>query len=373
MSTGGRLVLVRVALAAAALVATPLGAARAGAQEPASEAPPAEAAVAAPGEPNAASEPGAEPAARIEPPAPTPAVPGEGVAGEAPGASGPGPRQPDEAPPVPTRIPIAEPDSLPLDAPESPPAAAAPPPARASAAARAASPTGRAGAAPAAFLPSPIAPAPFLPRIETAQALRVVLGLTVLALLPALLVSLTSFLRIIIVLSMLRHAIGMNETPPNIVLTGIALFLTLFTMSPVLQRVNTEAFQPFMANQVSMETGYERGMAPLREFMVRQTREQDLALIVELGKAAPPRTMDDVSNLQLVPAFMISELRAAFQVGFVVFLPFLLIDLVVSSILMSLGMMMMPPTTVSLPLKVLMFVLIDGWSLLLRALVGSFH
>jgi flagellar biosynthetic protein FliP len=208
---------------------------------------------------------------------------------------------------------------------------------------------------------------------ETSQALRVVLGLTVLAVAPALLVCVTSFLRIIIVLSMLRHAIGMNETPPNTVLTGLALFLTLFTMSPVLQKLNEDAFQPFMNGKLSMEAGYEKGMAPLREFMVRQTREQDLALMVELSKAKAPETIQDVSNVQLVPAFMLSELRAAFQIGFVVFLPFLLIDLVVSSILMALGMMMMPPTTVSLPLKVLMFVLIDGWSLLLKALVGSFH
>jgi flagellar biosynthetic protein FliP len=208
---------------------------------------------------------------------------------------------------------------------------------------------------------------------ETAQALRVVLGLTLLAILPALLISLTSFLRIIIVLSMLRHAIGMNETPPNAALVGIALFLTLFTMSPVLQQVDQEALQPFLAGKLSMEAGCQRGMAPLREFMVRQTREQDLALMVELSKAKPPQSMEDVSNVQLIPAFMISELRAAFQIGFVVFLPFLLVDLVVSSILMALGMMMMPPTTVSLPLKILMFVLIDGWSLLLKALVGSFH
>jgi flagellar biosynthesis protein FliP len=165
----------------------------------------------------------------------------------------------------------------------------------------------------------------------------------------------------------------MNETPPNTVLTGLALFLTLFTMSPVLERVNRDALQPFMAGKLSVEAGVERGMGPLREFMVRQTREQDLALMVELSHAPAPRTMDDISNVQLIPAFMLSELRAAFQIGFVVFLPFLLIDLVVSSVLMALGMMMMPPTTVSLPLKILMFVLIDGWSLLLKALVGSFH
>ncbi|WP_232313922.1 flagellar type III secretion system pore protein FliP [Ralstonia sp. A12] len=211
------------------------------------------------------------------------------------------------------------------------------------------------------------------PAVETAQALRVVLGLTVLAILPALLVSVTSFLRIIIVLSMLRHGIGMQETPPNTALIGLALFLTLFTMSPVLEQINQQAFQPFMAGTLSMEAAYERGSAPLREFMVRQTREQDLALMVELSKAKPPQTMDDISNVQLVPAYMLSELRTAFQIGFVVFLPFLLIDLVVSSILMALGMMMMPPSTVSLPLKILMFVLMDGWGLLIKALVGSFH
>ncbi len=214
---------------------------------------------------------------------------------------------------------------------------------------------------------------PSTPSTETAQALRVVLGLTVLAVLPALLVCLTSFLRTIVVLSMLRHAIGMNETPPNTVLIGLALFLTLFTMSPVLQKVNQDAFAPFMAGKLSMEDGYSKGVAPLREFMVRQTREADLALMVELSKAPTPQSMDDISNVQLIPAFMLSELRAAFQIGFVIFLPFLLIDLIVSSILMALGMMMMPPTTIALPLKILMFILVDGWSLVLKALVGSFH
>jgi flagellar biosynthetic protein FliP len=211
------------------------------------------------------------------------------------------------------------------------------------------------------------------PSDSTAQALRVVIGLTVLAILPALLVCLTSFLRIIIVLSMLRQAIGMMETPPNTVLIGLALFLTMFTMSPVLQTVNSEAFQPFMAGKKSMEHTYQKAAAPMRDFMVRQTREQDLALMVELSRAPAPREMSDISNVQLIPAFMLSELRSAFQIGFVIFLPFLLIDLVVSSVLMALGMMMMPPTTVALPLKILMFILVDGWSLVLKGLVGSFH
>ena len=223
----------------------------------------------------------------------------------------------------------------------------------------------------------PRAPAPAAasktPATETSQALRVVLGLTVLAILPAMLVCLTSFLRIIIVLSMLRHAIGMPETPPNTALIGLALFLTMFTMSPVLQKINVEAFEPFMAGRIGMEQSYGKGVGPLREFMVRQTREADLALMVELSKAPVPQSMDDISNVQLIPAFMLSELRAAFQIGFVIFLPFLLIDLIVSSILMALGMMMMPPTTIALPIKILMFILVDGWSLVLKALVGSFH
>jgi flagellar biosynthesis protein FliP len=172
---------------------------------------------------------------------------------------------------------------------------------------------------------------------------------------------------------MLRQAIGMPETPPNPVLIGLALFFTLFTMAPVLQSLNEQAFQPFMSGTLGMEAAYGKGIAPLREFMVRQTREQDLALMIELSKTRLPASIDEVSNVQLIPAFMLSELRAAFQIGLAIFLPFLLIDLVVSSLLMGLGMMMLPPTTVALPLKVLVFVLVDGWSLVLRALAGSFH
>jgi flagellar biosynthetic protein FliP len=231
------------------------------------------------------------------------------------------------------------------------------------------------GLAAAAILPTAAWAAPDLAAVpaDTAQALRIVLGLSVLAVLPALLVCITSFLRIIIVLSMLRHAIGMPETPPNPVLIGLALFFTLFTMAPVLTTLNEQAFQPFMSGVLGMDAAYAKGVIPLREFMVRQTREQDLALIIELSRAKLPQGLEDISNVQLIPAFMLSELRAAFQIGFVIFLPFLLIDLVVSSVLMALGMMMMPPTTVALPLKVLMFVLVDGWSLVLKALVGSFH
>ena len=208
---------------------------------------------------------------------------------------------------------------------------------------------------------------------ETAQAVRVVIGLTLLAVLPALLVCLTSFLRSIVVLSMLRQAIGMPETPPNMVLIGMSIFLTMFTMAPVFESISDNALQPFMAGRMGLQDAYTKGVRPLREFMIRQTREQDLALMVELSKAKPPQSVEEVSNVQLIPAFMLSELRAAFQIAFLIFLPFLLIDLIVSSVLMALGMMMMPPTTVSLPLKLLMFVLVDGWSVVLKALVGSFH
>jgi flagellar biosynthetic protein FliP len=207
---------------------------------------------------------------------------------------------------------------------------------------------------------------------ETSTAVKVLLGLTVLSLAPAILMSMTSFIRIVIVLSMLRTALGMQETPPNTVLISLALFLTLFTMAPTLQQLNSIVVQPYMAGKLNTEAATTRAVQPLREFMVRQTREQDLALMVELAKAEQPRSMDDISLLQLIPAFMLSELRAAFQIGFVIFLPFLLVDLIVSSALMALGMMMVPPASISLPLKILMFMLMDGWNLVVRALLGTF-
>jgi flagellar biosynthesis protein FliP len=210
-------------------------------------------------------------------------------------------------------------------------------------------------------------------RQQMATAIQVLLALTVLSLAPAILVSMTAFIRIVIVLSMLRHAFGMQETPPNTVLVSLALFLTLFTMQPVLNKVNTDAVQPYIGNKITLEVAYKRGIEPIRDFMVRQTREQDLALMVELSRDTPPQAIEDVKLVHLIPAFMLNELRTAFQIGFVIFLPFLLIDLVASSVLMSLGMMMVPPVMISLPLKVLMFVLIDGWNLVTRSLVTSFH
>ncbi|HEY0588452.1 MAG TPA: flagellar type III secretion system pore protein FliP [Pseudoduganella sp.] len=207
---------------------------------------------------------------------------------------------------------------------------------------------------------------------EAPAAVRILLALTVLSLAPAILMSMTSFIRIAVVLSMLRTALGMQDTPPNTVLVSLAMFLTFFTMAPTLKQVNEQALQPYMAGKLSTEAALEKGSAPLREFMVRQTREQDLALMVELAKAETPRDIGDIGMAQLVPAFMLSELRAAFQIGFVVFLPFLLVDLIVSSALMALGMMMVPPASIALPLKVLLFVLMDGWNLVVRSLLGTF-
>lgn len=208
--------------------------------------------------------------------------------------------------------------------------------------------------------------------VEISTAIKVVILLTILSLIPTLLIATTSFLRIIIVLSMLRHAIGMQDTPPNAVLVSIAIFLTLFSMQPVWNKVNENAWTPFQANKISMQVALDEGIKPLRDFMIRQTREQDLALMVDLAGGKQPNTIDDIEITKLVPAFMLSELKSAFQIGFMIFLPFLLIDLVVASILTSLGMMMVPPVTISLPLKILMFILIDGWNLVVKSLMSSF-
>jgi flagellar biosynthetic protein FliP len=210
-------------------------------------------------------------------------------------------------------------------------------------------------------------------RQEVASAIKIILGLTVISLAPALLLAVTSFTRIIIVLSMLRHALGMQETPPNTVLVTLALFLTLFTMMPVFQEVNDNAFQPYMAGKLAPEKAVEQAMEPLRGFMIRQTREQDLALMLEVSHTSAPESVDKISSVHLIPAFMLSELKSAFQIGFVIFLPFLLIDLIVSSVLMSMGMFMVPPVMISLPVKILMFVLIDGWNLVVRSIIGSIH
>lgn len=208
---------------------------------------------------------------------------------------------------------------------------------------------------------------------ELSPVLSTFLFLTALSAIPAMMIAVTAFTRIIIVFSMLRHALGMQQTPPNSVLITLAFFLTLFTMNPVIQEIKTTAYDPYQKGTLTEQAALETGFKPLRAFMIRQTHEEDLLAILDIAKASRPKTAEDISTLHLIPAFMLSELKSAFQIAFVIFLPFLLIDLVVSSILMALGMVMVPPTTLSLPLKVLLFVLIDGWALVTTTLVGSFH
>lgn len=189
---------------------------------------------------------------------------------------------------------------------------------------------------------------------------------------PALIVSTTSFIRIVIVLAMVRHAFGMPQTPPNVVLVSLALFMSAFLMGPTLDRVNDEALSPFLDGSATVEQSLESAADPMREFMLRHTRESDIEMVYSISRTPLPETAEDIDILKLIPAFVMNELRAAFTIGFVIMLPFLLIDLVVASILLSLGMMMVPPQTISLPIKVLMFVLIDGWSLVMQGLIGSF-
>jgi flagellar biosynthesis protein FliP len=208
---------------------------------------------------------------------------------------------------------------------------------------------------------------------EVATAIKLLGLLTVLSIAPAVLIVMTAFTRIIIVLSMLRQASGMQDTPPNPVLLSLALILTLFTMTPVLEQANERAFTPYMNGKIAADAAVTEGLRPFREFMIRQTREQDVRLMLDIAKAPEPATLDELRTVHLIPAFVLSELKTAFQIGFVIFLPFLMIDLIVSSILMAMGMLMVPPMMISLPLKILMFVLIDGWNLVVGSLLGSFR
>jgi len=207
---------------------------------------------------------------------------------------------------------------------------------------------------------------------EMVLGVQLLLLLTVLSLAPSILIMVTAFTRIVIVLAMIRSAIGLPQLPPNQVLIGLTLFLTFLVMAPVWQQVNTDAIQPLLANRISQEEAFRRAEAPVRTFMFRQVREKDLSLFVFLAKLPQPRTPDDVPTYVLIPAFAVSELKTAFQMGFVIFIPFLIIDLVVSMILMSMGMLMLPPVLISLPFKILLFVMVDGWFLLTRAVVLSF-
>lgn len=203
-------------------------------------------------------------------------------------------------------------------------------------------------------------------------SVQTMLLLTSLGFLPAMLLMMTAFTRIIIVLSLLRHAIGVTTSPPNQILIGLALFLTFFVMSPVFDKAYTDAYQPFAANKISFEQAIDTGAKPFHAFMLKQTREADLALFAKLAKTPPMNGPEDVPMRILVPAFATSELKTAFQIGFTIFIPFLIIDLVVASVLMSMGMMMVSPSTVSLPFKLMLFVVVDGWQLLLGSLAQSF-
>jgi len=208
---------------------------------------------------------------------------------------------------------------------------------------------------------------------DVSPALQAFALLTVLSLAPGILIMLSSFTRIVIVLSMLRNALGLQQTPPNTVIISLALFLTMFTMMPVAKRIYAEAYEPYQAKTLGSEAALQKAAQPLRQFMLKQTREKDLQLVLQLAKEPVPKQADEVKFYQLVPAFLLSELQTAFQIGFMIFLPFLLVDLIVSGILMTMGMMMMPPMTISLPIKILLFVLIDGFDLVVQALVSSFH
>jgi flagellar biosynthesis protein FliP len=207
---------------------------------------------------------------------------------------------------------------------------------------------------------------------QFALSLQLLIALTVLSVVPAILLMATSFTRIVVVLSLLRSAIGIPQLPPNQVLLGLALFLTLFIMGPVWSRINTNALQPYLAGTMTAEKAVEEGSKPLREFMLGQTSESDLEVFLEMSQGPRPQTAADVPTEALLPAFVMSELRTAFTMGFLLFIPFLVIDLVVASALMAMGMVMVSPTQIALPFKILLFVLVDGWVLIVQSLVKSF-
>ncbi len=207
---------------------------------------------------------------------------------------------------------------------------------------------------------------------DAVVTLEIIFLLTVLTLAPALLIMLTSFTRIVVVLSFLRMAIGTQQIPPTQLIVGLSLFLTLFVMGPTFDRVYDDALLPYLEEQIDHKVALKRAMDPMREFMMNNTREKDLALFVKLSRSPRPDSPEDLSSRVLIPSFVISELKTAFQISFILFIPFIIIDMVVSSTLLSMGMMMLPPVTVSLPFKILLFVLVDGWHLIVESLVMSF-
>jgi flagellar biosynthetic protein FliP len=205
------------------------------------------------------------------------------------------------------------------------------------------------------------------------NSIQITIGLALISLAPFILMSITSFLRIIVVLSMIRSAIGTAQVPPNSILIGLALFMTVYTMAPTFDEVNKTAIIPYNNGQMTQMKAFDVGIKPFEKFMIRQTRERDLALFVQFAKIAPPKSVNDVPVYVIIPAFMISELKTAFQIGFLLFIPFVIIDLVVANILLSLGMFMLSPVMVSLPFKILLFVLSDGWNLISKGLLMSFR
>lgn len=204
------------------------------------------------------------------------------------------------------------------------------------------------------------------------NGMQILIWLTILSLAPSILIMTTSFVRIVIVLSLLRQAIGVATLPPNQVLTSLALILTFFIMSPTFTRINDEALQPYMKNQITQQAALDRGIQPVRDFMFKQTSDKELALFVRMAKLEKPKNTDDIPTYVLIPSFILSELKTAFTIGFVIFLPFLVIDIVVSSILVAMGMMFLPPTMIALPFKLIMFVMVDGWFLVVKSLVEGF-
>lgn len=208
---------------------------------------------------------------------------------------------------------------------------------------------------------------------DLSTTLQIVIMMTVLSLAPSILIMTTSFIRFTIVLAFLRQAMGIQQMPPGQLLIALSLILTFFVMSPVINKTYTEGIRPYLDEEISKEEAFEKSVAPFRDFMLSQTREKDLALFVNIAKIDQPEKPEDIPLHVLVPGYVISELRTAFQIAFVIFVPFLVIDMVVASVLMSMGMMMLPPIIVSLPFKILLFVLVDGWYLLIKSLVESFH
>lgn len=207
---------------------------------------------------------------------------------------------------------------------------------------------------------------------EFTQGVQVLIMLTILTLAPSIIIMTTAFIRIVIVLSLTRQAIGTATLPPNQVIVGLALILTFFVMSPTLSKINETAYQPYMKNMITQQQALDNSMKPIRDFMFKQVQEPELALFVKLAKLEKPKNKDDVPTYVLIPSFVLSELKTAFKIGFVIFLPFLVIDLVVASVLVSMGMMFLPPTTIAMPFKLIMFVMVDGWFLITKSLIEGF-